>query len=91
MNDSAVSIEMLKDILVDLDFESVYPSLTEAEFSLLEQNILSDGEVISPVIVVHVDDIGTVHCNFENGRRLSLVPGEDHFHKHVERTRDEAR
>jgi hypothetical protein len=25
-----------------------------------------------------VDDIGTVHCNFENGRRLGLVPGEDH-------------
>lgn len=41
--------------------------------------------------VVHVDDIGTVHCNFENGRRLGLVPGEDHFHKYVERTRDEAR
>lgn len=51
MNDSAVSIEMLKDILVDPDFESVCPPLTEAEFSLLEQNILSDGEVTSPVIV----------------------------------------
>ena len=41
--------------------------------------------------VVHVDDIGTVHCDVENGRRLGLVPGEDHFHKYVERTRDEAR
>lgn len=40
MNDSAVSIEMLKDILVDPDFESVCPPLTEDEFSLLEQNIL---------------------------------------------------
>lgn len=27
-----------------------------------------------------VDDIGTVHCDFENGRRLGLVPGEDSFH-----------
>lgn len=33
--------------------------------------------------VVYVDDIGTVHCNFENGRRLGLIPGEDHFHKYI--------
>lgn len=26
-----------------------------------------------------VDDIGTVHCDFDNGRRLGLVPGEDSF------------
>ena len=28
-----------------------------------------------------VDDIGTVHCNFDNGRYLGLVPGEDAFHR----------
>ena len=27
-----------------------------------------------------VDDIGTVHCNFDNGRRLGLIVGEDGFH-----------
>ena len=27
-----------------------------------------------------VDDMGTVHCDFDNGRRLGLVPGEDTFH-----------
>ena len=27
-----------------------------------------------------VDDIGTVHCDFDNSRRLGLVPGEDVFH-----------
>ena len=27
-----------------------------------------------------VDDIGTVHCDFDNGRRLGLVSGEDYFH-----------
>ena len=27
-----------------------------------------------------VDDIGTVHCDFDNGRRVGLVPGEDVFH-----------
>ena len=26
-----------------------------------------------------VDDMGTVHCNFDNGRSLGLVPGEDVF------------
>lgn len=29
--------------------------------------------------VVAVDDIGTVHCDFDNGRHLGLVPGEDNF------------
>ena len=27
-----------------------------------------------------VDDIGTVHCIFDNGRCLGLIPGEDIFH-----------
>lgn len=27
-----------------------------------------------------VDDMGTVHCDFDNGRRLGLIPGEDSFH-----------
>ena len=26
-----------------------------------------------------VDDMGTIHCNFENGRRLGLIPGVDEF------------
>ena len=30
--------------------------------------------------VLWVDDIGTVHCNFDNGRRLGLIVGEDSFH-----------
>ena len=27
-----------------------------------------------------VDDIGTVHCNFDNGRYLGLISSEDAFH-----------
>jgi hypothetical protein len=27
-----------------------------------------------------VDDVGTVHCDFDNGRRLGLICGEDSFH-----------
>ena len=36
-----------------------------------------------------VDDMGTVHCDFDNGRRLGLIPGEDSFHIISERKRDE--
>ena len=35
-----------------------------------------------------VDDMGTVHCDFDNGRRLGLVPGEDTFHIELEREKD---
>ena len=28
-----------------------------------------------------VDDIGTIHCEFDNGRQLGVVPGEDSFRK----------
>ena len=34
-----------------------------------------------------VDDMGTVHCDFDIGRRLGLVPGEDSFHIINERKR----
>ena len=30
--------------------------------------------------VIWVDDIGSVHCNFDNGRCLGLIVGEDSFH-----------
>lgn len=31
-----------------------------------------------------VDDIGTLHCGFDNGRYLGIVPGEDSFRKLTE-------
>ena len=31
-----------------------------------------------------VDDMGTVHCDFDNGRRLGLIPGEDVFYRVAE-------
>jgi len=39
--------------------------------------------------VAAVDDMGTVHCLFDNGRRLGLIPGEDVFRKIEPRGRDE--
>ena len=41
--------------------------------------------------VKHVDDIGTIHCDFDNGRHLGLVPGEDSFHRIKEKDRGEER
>lgn len=29
--------------------------------------------------VDHVDDIGTLHCKFDDGRYLGVIPGEDSF------------
>lgn len=30
--------------------------------------------------IEHMDDIGTVHCVFNNGRTLGVIPGVDDFH-----------
>ena len=30
--------------------------------------------------VKYVDDIGTLHCEFDNGRQLGICPGKDSFH-----------
>ena len=38
--------------------------------------------------VTAVDDLGTVHCLFDNGRRLGLIPGEDVFRRTDVRDRD---
>lgn len=38
--------------------------------------------------VLIVDDMGTVHCDFDNGRRLGLVPGEDSFHVDLEQEKE---
>lgn len=51
MNDSAVNIEDIRNIVIDPDYESVCPPLTEDEFAQLEENILSDGEVRDALVV----------------------------------------
>ena len=45
---------------------------------------MEDSRPIAPGtkgIVRTVDDMGTVHCNFDNGRRLGLIPGIDSFNR----------
>ena len=36
--------------------------------------------------VSFVDDIGTLHCKFDNGRMLGVCPEADSFHKISEQT-----
>ena len=39
--------------------------------------------------VVAVDDCGTLHCEFDNGRSLGICPEVDSFHKISEQTESE--
>ena len=34
--------------------------------------------------VTAVDDAATLHCHFDNGRSLGIIPGEDRFRKLTE-------
>lgn len=49
--------------------------------------LLSMGDDPRPVesntrgTVKAVDDIGTLHCDFDNGRSLGIVPSEDSFRR----------
>lgn len=59
-------------------FKALYPSGTRIE-------LLSMGSDPHPIpdgtrgTVDLVDDIGTIHCTFDNGRRFGIIPGEDSF------------
>ena len=43
---------LMDKLIIDPEFRDKIPPLTEDEFSLLEENILSDGAVFSPLIVM---------------------------------------
>lgn len=49
--------------------------------------LLQMGDDLRPVepntrgTVAVVDDMGTLHCIFDNGRQLGIVPGEDNFRR----------
>ena len=39
------------EFIIDSEFQSQIPALADEEFQQLEENILSEGEVLSPLIV----------------------------------------
>lgn len=69
---------MLVDYKQVREIKEKYPKGTK----IILKSMGNDPRPIEPNtrgIVYGVDDIGTVHCNFDNGRSLGLVPGEDYF------------
>lgn len=59
-------------------YKSMYPTGTRIELQHMgsDPHPIPDG---TRGTVKAVDDIGTIHCDFDNGRHLGLVPGEDSF------------
>lgn len=55
-----------------------YPSGTRIEL-LSSMNDIQPIESGSKGTVIAVDDIGTIHMRWDNGRGLGLILGEDHF------------
>ena len=61
-------------------YKELYPKGTRIE-------VIAMGDDPSPIepgtkgTVEVVDDMGTVHCTFDNGRRLGLIPNVDVFQK----------
>ena len=61
-------------------YKEIYPKGTRIEVISME----NDPRPIAPGTkgtVDFVDSIGTIHCTFDNGRVLGLIPGEDLFKK----------
>lgn len=61
-------------------YKEMYPKGTRIELISME----NDPRPIAPGTkgtVNFVDSIGTIHCTFDNGRSLGLIPGEDQFRK----------
>ena len=79
---SCTRVPMLGTLLAER-YKAEYPSGTRIM-------LLSMGEDIHRVkdntrgTVIAVDDIGTLHCKFDNGRSLGLIPSEDSFRKLTE-------
>ena len=55
-----------------------YPTGTRIEL-LSTMDDIQGVEGGSQGTVMLVDDMGTIHMNWDNGRGLGLIPGEDHF------------
>ncbi len=58
----------------------MYPAGTRIEVDSMEDpyHPIASG---TKGTVKFVDDAGTIHCAFDNGCSLGVIPGEDGFHK----------
>ena len=59
-------------------YKEMYPKGTRIELISMEDPY-SPIEPGTKGTVVLVDDMGTIHMEWDNGRTLGLIPGEDSF------------
>lgn len=65
-----------------------YPEGTKIVLDEMDDPYRKDMTAGLKGIVVHVDDQAQIHCAWENGSSLTLIPGEDKFHKNAEQEQD---
>lgn len=63
-------------------YKKTYPPGTRIELG--RQMSGEDIPAGAKATVLTVDDIGTIHCCFDNGRHLGVIPGEDSFRRITE-------
>jgi len=63
-------------------YKKTYPPGTRIELG--RQMSGEDIHAGAKATVIAVDDIGTIHCRFDNGRHLGVIPGEDSFRRITE-------
>lgn len=57
----------------------------------VEMDYMDDPDAILPGTkgtVDHIDDVGQIHVNWDNGRYIAINSEEDSFHKIIEKGRD---
>ncbi len=69
MNNNRNQVERIK---------KAYPAGTRIEL-IQAMDDVQGVEKATKGTVVGVDDIGTIHMKWDNGRGLGLIPGEDNF------------
>lgn len=67
-----------------------YPPGTRVQLDRMGSDDPRPIEAGTKATVVAVDDVGTLHCNFDNGRRLGICPEADSFHKITEQEEEQA-
>ena len=63
------------EFIIDSEFQSQIPALTDEEFQQLEENILSEGEVLSPLLSGATFLLmATIAIRFSSSTQKSLIP-----------------
>ena len=79
---SCTRVPMLGTLMAE-HYKAEYPSGTRIMLLSMGEDIHRIGDNTRGTVMA-VDDIGTLHCKFGNGRSLGLIPSEDSFRKLTE-------